>query len=93
MALRIVEKDCRVQEGKLVIVVEGNDPEEVLSPNAKTLALQKATTFGYPRIGVNSQSGSYPVDSDGKTYEDWNEQSRLGKINAYRNDIFLMGGI
>lgn len=93
MSLRIVDSDCRLEDNKLVIVVEGAGPEEVLSQTAKTMAIQKAAACGYPRVGINGQSGSYPVDKDGKTYEDWNEQSRRGLIAAYRNEIKLMGGL
>jgi hypothetical protein len=91
--LTIVEKACRVEDGKLVIVVEGDNPEEVLSNTAKTLAMQKAASFGYPRVGINGQTGSFPVDKEGNTYDDWNDQSRRGLIAAYRNEIKLMGGL
>lgn len=93
MSLRIIDKDCRVEDGKLVIVVEGKDPEEVLSPTAKNMALQKAASCGYPRVGINGQTGSYPVDADGNTYDDWNDQARRGLIKAYRNEIRLLGGL
>jgi hypothetical protein len=93
MSLRIVDKDCRIENGKLVIVIEGEGPEEVLSNTAKNLALQKAAACGYPRVGINGQSGSFPVDAEGKTYDDWNEQSKRGLIAAYRNEILLMGGL
>lgn len=93
MSIRIIDKDCRIEDGKLVIVIEGANPEEVLSSTAKTMALQKAASCGYPRVGINKQSGSFPVDAAGATYEDWNEQARRGQISAYRNEIVLMGGL
>jgi hypothetical protein len=93
MSVRIIEKDCRVEDGKLIIVVEGENPEEVLSPTAKTMAIQKAASFGYPRVGFNGQTGSYPVDANGNTHDDWNDQARRGLIAAYRNEIKLMGGL
>jgi hypothetical protein len=93
MALSIIDKDCRIEDGKLVIVVQGDNPEEVLSNTAKSMALQKAAACGYPRIGINGQSGSFPVDADGKTYDDWNDQARRGLIVGYRNEIKLMGGL
>lgn len=98
MSLQIVDKDCRIEDGKLVVVVQGADPEEVLSSTAKNLAIQKAASCGYPRVGINGQSGSYPVDPEGKTTDnagkeyDWNDMARAGLIAAYRNDIVLMGG-
>jgi hypothetical protein len=91
--LKVIDKDCRIEDNKLVIVVEGDGPEQVLSNDAKVLAVNKAASCGYPRVGINGQSGSFPVDADGKSYEDWNEQARLGKIAAYRNEIRLMGGL
>ena len=93
MSVRVVEKDCCLREGKLVIVLEGANPEEVLSNEARSMAIKSAAAFGYPRVGINGQSGSFPVDDDGKAYEDWNEQSKLGLISAYRNEIYLIGGI
>ncbi len=93
MALAVVDKDCRIEDGKLVIVIEGANPEEVLSIQAKSMAMAKAANCGYPRVGINGQSGSYPVDSDGKTYEDQNDQAKKGLIAGYRNEIRLMGGI
>jgi hypothetical protein len=93
MSLHIVDKDCRIEDGKLIIVVEGPGPEEVLSNTAKQMAIQKAAESGYVRIGINGQSGSFPVDADGKSYEDWNKQSKDGLIAAYRNEIKLMGGL
>lgn len=93
MSLRIIDKDCRVEDNKLVIVVEGENPEEVLSATAKTLALQKAASCGYQRVGINGQTGSFPVDANGNTYEDWNDMARRNTITAYRNEIRLMGGL
>lgn len=93
MSLKVIDKDCRVQENKLIIVVEGSNPGEVTSTEANHIAVSKAASLGYSRVGINNHSGSYPVDSEGNQYEDWNEQSRKGLISAYRNDIALMGGI
>ena len=67
MAVRIVDDACRLEDGKIVIVIEGNNPEEVLSLQAKTLAQSKVAAAGHPRAGLNGQSGSYPVDTEGKT--------------------------
>ena len=93
MSLKIVDNKCRIEDGKLVICVEGANPDEVLSMNAKHMALAKAASCGYPHVGINGHSGSFPVDGEGNTYDDWNEQSRLKKIAAYRNEIRLMSGL
>ncbi len=93
MSVAIVESECRVEEGKLVIVVQGANPEEVLGQEAKALAVKTAASYGYSRVGINSVSGSYPVDNNGVTYDDWNKQALERKIMAYRNDIRLMSGL
>ncbi len=92
---KVIDKECGIRDGKLFIVVEGANPEEVTGPNARELAIKKAATCGYQRVGVNNQTGSYPVDEDGKTPPDdqVNEWARSGKIVAYRNGIYLMGGL
>ena len=99
MPVLVVDEKCRVENGRLVIVIEGGDPAEVVSMQAKNAALRKAAELGYPKIGLNNQSGSYPVDKDGRTEDehgreyDWNQLSKEGKIAAYRNDIVLMEGL
>lgn len=93
MALKVIEKECRVEDGRLTIVVEGDDPIEVTSADAKRLALSKAATFGYVNIGINNQSGSYPVDEQGNRHEDWYTQATTRKVAGYRNEIKLMAGL
>jgi hypothetical protein len=93
MPLRIIDNECRIEDGKLVIVIEGDNPEEVISNEGKMIALQKAAACGYPRVGINGTSGSYPVDDNGDQHDDWNQLARDGGIAAYRNEIKLMGGL
>jgi hypothetical protein len=93
MSLRVINDDCCLVNGKLVVVVEGDNVEQVNGSTANMLAIEKAATLGYQHVGINGSSGAYPVDSEGNTYEDENEQARQGLINAYRRDIFLLGGI
>jgi len=93
VSLSIVDGACKVEDGKLVIVVEGQKPDEVVSTAAKRMALAKAASMGYPNLGINGHSGSYPVDASGHSYDDWAEQSKLGKIAGYRNEIKLMSGL
>ncbi len=91
--MKIIEDKCRVENGKLIVTVEGTDPSVVLSSEAKMLAIKKATQLGFPRIGINGQSGSYPVDKEGKSHDDWNDMALRNEIFAYRNDIVLMNGL
>lgn len=99
MSVKVVDQDCRVEDGKLIIVVEGLNPEQVLSNEAKQLAIAKATACGYSRVGINGQSGSFPVDAQGRTMDEngkeyeWNDMARNGLIAGYRNEIKLMGGL
>lgn len=99
MSLRIIDDLCRIENGKLIVVMEGKLPDIVTSPQAKILAIKKAEQCGFSRIGINGQSGSYPVDKNGKTADstgkewDWNAMAINGEIAAYRNDIFLMNGL
>ena len=94
MSLKIVPEACKIEpDSRLKIVIEGSGPEEVLSSEGKSLAVKHANACGYNNLGINGQSGSYPVDAEGKTYDDWNEQSRRNLIAAYRNEIFLMSGL
>lgn len=93
MAVACVEDKCRVQDGKLVIVVEGDTPEAVNGPAARQLAIEKAAMFGYTRVGINGHSGSYPVDAEGNEPANWEQINFRGKIAKYRNDYKLMSGL
>jgi hypothetical protein len=98
MALSTIDDLCCRKGGKLQIVVQGNDPEEVTSQSAKTLAMEKAAQCGYVHTGYNGHSGSYPVDEAGNVYDTDEKIAELtnlmregkARIAGYRNDIFLM---
>lgn len=91
--LRVVEEACRLEDGKLVVTLESESIEELLSREASTIAVTKAASCGFPRVGINKTSGPFPVDKDGQSYEDWADQSRNGLIHSYRNEIYLLGSI
>ncbi len=99
MSDKVVDSACRVELGKLIVVIEGDNPAVVTSPTAKKLAVEKAASLGYRRMGINGLSGGYPVDKDGSTKDqsgneyDWNEMSKQGLIAKYRCDIKLMGEV
>jgi len=88
MALKVIE--TIMKEGKVVVTIEGADPEAVNSMEAKNLAIQQSAKCGYPHVGFNSTSGAYPVDENGETSEDQAKMAISKKIVAYRNDIALM---
>ncbi len=94
MALKIIDDDCRMKDGKYVVVVEGDNPEEVMSHKAKKLAINKAEASGYSKMGISGQSGSFPVTSDASAtlVTDWTKFARDGKITGYRNEFKLSGG-
>jgi len=97
MALKIIDDACCRREGKLCIVVEGANPEEVTSSAAKQMAAEKAATCGYVDTGFSSHSGAYPVDPTGKPYDTdekmaaLTDKLRTGEVQTltYRNDILL----
>lgn len=91
MSLKVV--DHKLNNGKLIVTVEGANPEEVLSRPAQHAALKKAEELGYMRLSINGTSGSYPVDKRGETHDDWNSMSAEKKIAAYRNEIVLVQGL
>lgn len=98
MALQTIDELCCRKGGKLHIVVQGANPEEVTSQGAKALAMEKAAQCGYVHTGYNGHSGSYPVDAEGNVYDTDEKMTELsnmlreGKtsIGGYRNDIILM---
>lgn len=98
MALRIVDDKCLRKDGKLHICIEGKNPEEVISQQAKQMAMDKAATCGYVHTGYNGHSGAYPIDKDGVEYDtdekigELTQKLRDGTvtISGYRNLIMLM---
>lgn len=93
MALEVVEKGCRMDSGKLIVTIKGESPTDVLSHSAKQLAITKAAELGYVNVGINGQTGSYPVDCNGAQHEDWAALSKAGGIKAYQNEFTLIGRI
>jgi hypothetical protein len=87
MALKVIT--AFLKDGKVNVTIEGDNPEAVGNPEARTLAMQYAAKVGYPQVGYSGTSGSYPVDAEGKEWEDMNKMALAGKIAAYRNDIIL----
>ncbi len=88
MALEFIE--AKLKDGRVVVTVAGDNPEEVTSVEAKKLGMQKSAECGYQNVGFNSSSGSYPVDAQGITYDDWNSMVGDKKIAGYRNDLVFM---
>jgi hypothetical protein len=65
--LRVVtDKSKRTASGQGVVVIEGDNPEEVSEVEAKEMAINHATTvLGFRRPGLGLGGGSYPVDGLG----------------------------
>ena len=66
MALVVVRDQCQVNGTKAIIVVEGDSPEEVMTKEAKELAIRTASQMGLNRPGIGTGGGPYPVDRDGQ---------------------------
>lgn len=93
MSLKIVDNDCRMKDGKYVVVVEGDNPEEVMSFKAKRMAIGKAEAAGHTKLGISGQSGSYPVTSESDAIPtDWVALAKNKSITGYRNEFKLAGG-
>lgn len=88
MALKVVHVGD-INGSQVVVTVESKDLEEVLSAPAKTLAIKAAARVGLIRGGIDTMSGAYPVDSEGRfepNPEKWPETAKVGGF-SYRNKI------
>lgn len=89
MALRVVAEKLNDRTG--TVTVEGDTQEEVMSGDAKKLAIATASKQ-IPRCGVSGNEVAYPVDAAGNT----DENMILGRGNpvaAYRCDYNLTGAL
>ena len=89
MALRVVAEDLNDRNG--VVTVEGDGQEEVMSPTAKSLAIETASKK-ISRPGISGNESVYPVGPDGQTSEDL-LLGRAGEVTAYRCDYKVSGGL
>ncbi len=55
----IIDSSVKESPGKAKIVIEGDDPVEVTSLDAKKLAMKAAGTLGVSAYGICGSSGAY----------------------------------
>jgi len=89
MSLQVVGTDFNDRQG--TVTVQGGTQEEVLSANAKTMALQAAAQNGLSRPGLSGGESAYPIDAEGKTSDDL--ILGRGVVAGYRCDFKVTGGL
>lgn len=89
MALRVISHDLNDRTG--IVIIEADGQEEVLSPNAKKLALETASSK-VSRPGISGNETPYPVDAEGNTSEAL-VLGQAGRASAYRCDYKIQGGL
>jgi len=89
--IKFVEDECKQGTQSMRVVIEGPDPTELTSRQARDAVIVFARKSGFPARGISGLPQTYPVDSDGKTDED----VILGKrpLAAHRADYVLSAGI
>jgi uncharacterized protein (DUF111 family) len=86
--LTVVETNCSDRQG--TVIVQGSTMEEVMSADAKKLALQAAGSR-ISRPGISGSPSAYPVDSAGETSDDL--MMGRGQVAGYRVDYPITGGL
>jgi hypothetical protein len=91
MPIGVVRDKCVMVGNKATVVVEGDNPEEVMTKEARELVLRHAAQMGVQRPGLGTGGGPYPVDQDG------NSGDPVATANAggcrYRYDWPVQGGL
>ncbi len=91
MALGIVRDQCQMHGNKATIVIEGDNPTEVMTKEAKEMVLRHAAQLGVSRPGIGTGGGPYPVDRNGQA-GDPVETANAGGCR-YRYDWPVQGGL
>lgn len=89
MSFRVVEENSQSKSTtQMVVVLEGNNPEELRSANARNEVLSYARLNGFPARGLSGIPHPYPVDENGET----TDEVVTGKkpISAWRADYPVM---
>ena len=60
MALKIIHAETRGEQ--LFITVQGSNPEEVVSLEARRLAYNERNKHGFSNAGIEGYGGAFPVD-------------------------------
>lgn len=73
----VVDEACRIEGGKLLMVLESNSLPELLENRVIKFAIEEAARFGWPNACLNGQLPPEPVDKNGKTPENYEELTKL----------------
>lgn len=74
MSVRIVTDLCKQQsQNAMLIVLEGDNREELVSLEARNAAITAARQFGFPARGISSIPHPYPVNEKGEIITDLKE--------------------
>lgn len=87
--LQVLPELCKVQGNEATVVLQGDNPTEVNSPEATRLAIKQAGVLGLPLAGLSNQSGPYPVDANGNSDEALCS-GQSGTVTGYRQDYRLL---
>ena len=79
----------KIDERSGIVVVEGANPSEVTSMEARKLASAKGSELGINRPGLGLASGAYRVDEKGEEIKD----RRVVANSKYRCDYPINGGL
>ncbi len=85
--LSVVSKEFH-SERQGTVIIAGATQEEVMSPDARRLAIATGTE-GLNRPGVSGNESAYPVNADGETSEDLMFGRNGQTVAGYRCDYKL----
>lgn len=90
--MQVVDNACRVIGGKLMMVIESENLNELLDHQVTKFAVEHATRFGWPNACLNGQDAPVPVDASGNSPENYDDMVKLannGGTTRYRKRIYL----
>lgn len=91
MSLTVISDNLNDRGG--TITIQADSQEEVLSAQARQLAVTHAQSRGIPRAGTSGGEASYPVNADGETNDDLIFGRNGQTVAGYRCDFKVTGGL
>ena len=90
MALRVISSTLTDRNG--TVIIGGDTQEEVMSGDAKRLAINEASTK-ISRAGVSGNEVAYPVDANGQTPDDLVLGRNGARVVGYHCAYRVTGGL
>jgi len=92
MSLRVVTDLCKQSnQNTMLVVLEGDSREELVTLEARNAAINTARQFGFPARGISSIPHPFPIDDKGETSD---ALIMGGKpIKAWRADYVVSVGL